>query len=173
MLKFTLCFIKQANKILLLNREYPSWMGVWNGVGGKLESNETARESVLREVIEETGIVLDSIEFKGIVTWIVDGNWVGGMYTYFAELPPDSHYVTPKKTEEEILDWKEIQWILHPENRGVANNIPKSIEKIVNDPNCFELRCFYEDSQLIRDEFIEIGKDEIMNDSKIQKETYK
>ncbi|WP_199621275.1 NUDIX hydrolase [Paenibacillus alkalitolerans] len=155
MLKYTICYIKQADKILLLNREYPSWMGVWNGVGGKLEPNETARESILREVTEETGIVLDSIQFKGIGTWYINGKVIGGMYTYFAELPPDFLYETPIKTTEGILDWKDIQWILHPENRGVVNNIPRSIERIIHEPACFEHRCFYEDGRLVHDEFFE------------------
>lgn len=41
MYSFTICFIKQGNNILLLNRESPEWMGIWNGVGGKLEEGET------------------------------------------------------------------------------------------------------------------------------------
>jgi len=84
MLKFTICFIKQEDRILLLNREKPSWMGCWNALGGKIEPNENPRSSALREFKEESGIILDDIHFKGIVTWIVDGKWVGGMYVYFA-----------------------------------------------------------------------------------------
>jgi len=159
MLKFTLCFIKQADKILLLNREHPSWMGVWNGVGGKIEPEENPRESVLREVVEETGLVLKSINFKGIVTWIVDGNWVGGMYTYVAELPENILYETPIKTSEGILDWKDINWIIHPENKGVVNNIPKILMRLINGSGCFEHRCFYRDGQLVKDEFLEIEEE--------------
>lgn len=32
-LKYTICFIKRGDEILLLNREKSSWMGSWNGVG--------------------------------------------------------------------------------------------------------------------------------------------
>jgi len=168
MLKFTICLIKQDDRILLLNREKPSWMGVWNGVGGKIEPNETVRESALREINEETGIKLDVIQFIGIVTWHIDGKEVGGMYLYFSELPYDYHYETPIKTLEGILDWKKIEWILHPENRGVATNIPKVIEKIINKSDCFEYRCFYKDGLLIHDEFLEIDKDfEYQSDPKI------
>lgn len=35
MIAFTNCFIKKGDRILLLNRNKPSWMGMWNGVGGK------------------------------------------------------------------------------------------------------------------------------------------
>lgn len=159
MLKFTICFIKQGDSVLLLNRESPSWMGAWNGVGGKIEPNESARDAALREIKEETGLVFDDIQFKGITTWVVDGKGFGGMYVYFAELPPDCRYEVPVKTAEGILDWKNIEWITHPENRGVAYNIPKSIEKIISGTTCFEHRCYYRDGRLIHHEFVDVGED--------------
>jgi 8-oxo-dGTP diphosphatase len=159
MLAYTICFIRQQDRILLLNREHPSWMGAWNGVGGKIEANETPRESILREVAEETGIILDDVQFKGIVTWDVDGQDAGGMYVYYAELPADYDYETPIKTPEGILDWKKLDWILHPENKGVACNIPLSLEKIVDSVGCFEHRCWYRNGQLVQHRFFEIAED--------------
>lgn len=154
MFKYTICFIRQGSKVLLLNREKASWMGAWNGVGGKLEPDETPRASILREVSEETGIVLESIQFKGIVTWMVEGSMTGGMYTYVAELPEDYAYATPIKTEEGILDWKELQWILHPKNVGLAANIQGSLEKMLFDPTRYEYRCFYDEGKLRQQQFI-------------------
>ncbi|WJH35841.1 hypothetical protein N6H14_07935 [Paenibacillus sp. CC-CFT747] len=40
MFRYTICFIRRGNRILLLNRNAPAWMGAWNGVGGKLEPGE-------------------------------------------------------------------------------------------------------------------------------------
>jgi len=170
MLKFTICFIKQEDRILLLNREKPSWMGCWNALGGKIEPNENPRSSALREVNEESGIILDDIHFKGIVTWIVDGKWVGGMYVYFAELPSHFHYEVPVKTDEGILDWKKVDWILHSKNQGIANNIPRSIVRIISESDLFEHRCFYSNDQMIRDEFIKIneGIEHIREDEEIK-----
>lgn len=156
MLTFTLCFIKQGDRILLLNREKPSWMGCWNALGGKIEPNENPRESALREVREESGILLNDLLFKGVTTWIVDGKWVGGMYMYFAELSSAFHYDVPMKSDEGILDWKRMDWILHPNNQGIANNIPRSIARIVSGTDPFEHRCFYSNDQLVRDEFFAI-----------------
>lgn len=48
MIEFTVCYIKQDTKILLLNREYPAWMGCWNGVGGKLEAGESPYHILLK-----------------------------------------------------------------------------------------------------------------------------
>jgi 8-oxo-dGTP diphosphatase len=121
MLKYTIAFIKRGNEILLLNRESSSWMGSWNGVGGKLEEGESPTECILREIREETGILLQDIAFKGTVTWNVDSQYHNGMYAFIAEVPESYDYFTPIKTEEGILDWKKSDWILHPENTGVAN----------------------------------------------------
>ena len=149
MLKFNICFIKQGSKVLLINRERPSWMGCWNGIGGKLEEGEEPRDSAIREVYEETGIDHVRLHFKGLITWSVDGD-PGGMYTYMAELPEGVIYPTPVKTAEGILDWKTIDWIMHPENMGIARNIPKSIRTILFDPNCYDHHCVYENGRLIR-----------------------
>ncbi|MBD3922180.1 8-oxo-dGTP diphosphatase [Paenibacillus sp. PR3] len=158
MFKYTILFIRQGSKILLLNREKASWMGAWNGVGGHIEPGETPRESVLREAGEETGIILESVQFKGIVTWAVDGTITGGMYAYVAELPEEYTYETPIKTDEGILDWKELQWILHPKNVGLAANIQGSIESMLFDPACYEYRCYYSEGKLLKQQFFPLDE---------------
>ncbi|MCU9614666.1 8-oxo-dGTP diphosphatase [Caldibacillus lycopersici] len=121
MLKYTIGFIKRGDEILLLNREKASWMGCWNGVGGKLEEKESPLQCILREAYEETGIELSNMEYKGTVTWIVNGKDAGGMYVFLAEVPETFEFFTPIKTAEGILDWKKLEWILHPKNDGIAN----------------------------------------------------
>ena len=66
MYKYTICFIRKGNKILLLNRNKKPNMGMWNGVGGKIEDNETPYEGIIRETLEETGIDLPSVTYKGM-----------------------------------------------------------------------------------------------------------
>ncbi|WP_433596302.1 NUDIX domain-containing protein [Lysinibacillus xylanilyticus] len=65
MYKYTVCFVKNENNILMLNREKSPIMGVWNGVGGKIEKGETPDEGALREVFEETGIRVERYFSKG------------------------------------------------------------------------------------------------------------
>lgn len=152
MLKYTLCFIQQEDRFLLLNRESPVWMGMWNAPGGKLEPGETPRESALREAAEETGIPLQTIAFRGIVTWFTDGTEFGGMYIYHAELPPGHRLDVPARTPEGILDWKKTDWILHPENAGITPNVSHCVKLITAGSGCFELRCHYEGGRLVRTE---------------------
>jgi len=123
MLKYTLCFIVRGKEILMINRQKTSWMGCWNGVGGKLMPNETAYQCIKREIFEETGICVDDIRFKGVVSWTSTDGTSGGMYVFIVYLPDNFNYSTPVKTDEGILDWKELSWILDDNNIGVAYNI--------------------------------------------------
>ena len=50
----TLCFVKKEDKILMINRNKPPFMGMWNALGGHLEEGETLEECAIRETEEET-----------------------------------------------------------------------------------------------------------------------
>lgn len=171
MLTYTICFIKQGTKFLMLNREFPSWMGVWNGVGGKIEKDESPIESIIREVYEETGLSIHNPQFRGIATWVVDGVFVDGMYIYIAELPSDEVLQTPVKTIEGILDWKEYDWLMHPKNVGITSDMSKYLKYIVLDENLYEHRCFYQDGKLVEHSLIKIDKnyDLLENKKQIEK----
>ena len=150
MLKYTLCLIKQGNKILLLNREKPAWMGCWNGVGGKIEKGENPRESALREILEETSIKPQRIAFKGLMTWSnQEGGGFGGLYLYMAEVCSDHVCNTPLKTREGILDWKEIDWILHPDNLGVSSNLPGALHQALQDEAAYDYHSIFSGIRMI------------------------
>jgi 8-oxo-dGTP diphosphatase len=143
MLKYTICFIQRKDKILMLNRHSFPQMGVWNGVGGKLDAGETPEECVKREVLEETGILLDKVTSKGIVTW--DKGSGSGMYAFLAVVTDDFQFQTPKNMAEGILDWKTLDWLTHPENRGVAAHVKQFLPKMIHDPHHYEFQCFFND----------------------------
>lgn len=141
MINYTLGLIKQESRILLLNRERAAWMGCWNGVGGKLEPGESPRAAMRREIAEETGLDCPELAFKGMLTWTSAGKsgpgQLGGMFMYMVELTASLHYPTPAKVEEGILDWKEISWIMHAQNYGVASNLPPCLDMLLNDERCY------------------------------------
>lgn len=144
MLKYTLCFIRKGNQLLLLNRKKSPNMGLWNGVGGKIETNETPLEGIVRETLEETGIILSNVNHAGDVIWESNsGN--SGMYVYIADLPVDVDVQTPIETDEGILDWKEINWILDPQNKGVVDNIHIYLPNILEGQFGYEYTFVYED----------------------------
>ncbi len=60
----TMCAVLSGNKVLMINRT-KSWKG-WAFPGGHLENGESIIGCVKREMLEETGIVLENPIFKGI-----------------------------------------------------------------------------------------------------------
>ena len=66
-IKYTLCFIKRDNEFLMLNRIKAPNMGLWNGVGGKLELNEDKFQGIKREITEETGLLINDVNYHGEV----------------------------------------------------------------------------------------------------------
>ncbi len=66
----TLCYIVKDNNVLMLHRtkkQNDINEGKWIGVGGGFEEQESAEECLVREVIEETGLKLNSWKFRGII----------------------------------------------------------------------------------------------------------
>ena len=74
----TLCFVKKEDKILMINRNKPPFMGMWNALGGHLEEGEELSECVKRELLEETGI---NINTDGVVPFFLikhyNKNYIG------------------------------------------------------------------------------------------------
>jgi len=158
MLKYTLCFIVKDNEILMLNRQKSSWMGCWNGVGGKLLPDETAYQCIKREILEETSILAEDIRFKGVVSWSSTDGTSGGMYVFIAYLPNNFSYSTPVKTEEGILDWKNISWIINEENIGVAYNIKHFLPNMLADNSLYEYKCNFDGYNMTAIDRIELDK---------------
>ena len=65
----TLSFLTHGGRLLLQRRPAGSdrFAGLWNGVGGHVESSEHAREGALREIREETGLTPKELELRAVV----------------------------------------------------------------------------------------------------------
>lgn len=69
----TLCHIERDGKYLMLHRvkkENDLNRDKWVAIGGKFEDGESPEECNAREVSEETGLTLNSAEYRGIVTFV-------------------------------------------------------------------------------------------------------
>jgi 8-oxo-dGTP diphosphatase len=125
---FTLCFIRHQEKYLMLFREKAPNQYRWNGVGGKIEPGEDPTPACLREIVEETGLEVSSISFRGIVTWNdVSRNNHGGMYVFVAESLTDKVV----SSEEGRLDWKTLDWIYN--DKSVVSNIPMFLPPMLRE----------------------------------------
>lgn len=101
----TLCYMEQDDSYLMLHRvskKQDANKDKWIGVGGKFEDKESPEECLLREVKEETGLILLSYRLRGIVTFVSD-RWVTEyMFLYTAD-----------QFEGELIPCKEgkLEWI--------------------------------------------------------------
>ena len=102
----SLCYISRGDEILLLHRtkkEQDLNEGLWIGIGGHFEEDESPEDCVLREVREETGLILTEYQYRGIVTFVSD--------RYEGE---HMHLFTATKTEGTLTEdctEGDLQWV--------------------------------------------------------------
>jgi 8-oxo-dGTP diphosphatase len=137
-------FLQSGSRMLLLNREKPPLMGLWTGVGGKVEEGETPFATARRETIEETGIEPHFLRYGGVVTW---GH--GGMWVFLGEAPPDASTGAPRPTAEGILAWKETAWALDPLNAGMSDNNAHFLPPMLAGAPPAEYHCTYDGDRLV------------------------
>ena len=63
-LETTLCLLKKEDKILLAMKKRGFGEGKYNGVGGKIEKNETPEQAMIRETQEE--ILVTPIDYEKV-----------------------------------------------------------------------------------------------------------
>lgn len=71
----TLCYISRGDAYLLLHRvkkKNDLNQDKWIGFGGHLEENESPEEGMRRELLEETGLTVTDLRYRGIVTFVSD-----------------------------------------------------------------------------------------------------
>lgn len=106
----TLCYIEKDGCYLMLHRvkkENDCNKDKWIGIGGKFEDGESPEQCILREAREETGLSLENLRYRGIVTFVSD-IWETEYMHLFTS---DKFSGTPTKSEdcaEGDLEWVKI-----------------------------------------------------------------
>ena len=76
--------IKDGDVLLMLRNKEPN-LGLWVGPGGKFEPGESPYDCAKRELYEETGLEVNDLYFRGLITEISprpDWQWL--MFLYVA-----------------------------------------------------------------------------------------
>ena len=142
----TLCYIGKDGKYLMLHRtkkENDINKDKWLGIGGKFEKNESPEECIIREVKEETGLILKSFRLRCIVTYI-STTWETEYMCVF----------TSNDFEGELIECNEgdLEWIDKNEiiNLNTWEGDKIFTDKIENNDDFFTVKFEYDGDKLIK-----------------------
>ena len=154
MLPYTICFCLCGDQVLMLYRSKPPNTCRWNGLGGKIEADETPLMNIHREMMEEAEIDLhhaQELRFAGIVTWAILDDPLsvsGGMYAFLARFPSDFPIWPDRATPEGLLSWKGLDWVCDLSNSSVVSNIPHFLPPMLTSPKSQQYCCTYREGIL-------------------------
>ncbi len=141
----TLCYVRQAGMTLMIHRikkENDMHQGKWNGLGGKLEAGETPEECAIREIKEESGLTVQHLVFKGMITFpgfAFEEDW----YTFVFVI--DAFTGQLIDSPEGFLEWID-DTKLFDLNLWEGDKI---FLKWLDQPGFFSAKFVYKDSRLI------------------------
>lgn len=142
----TLCYIEKDGKYLMLHRtkkENDINKDKWLGIGGKFEKNESPEECIIREVKEETGLILKSFRLRCIATYI-STTWETEYMCVF----------TSNDFEGELIECNEgdLEWIDKNEiiNLNTWEGDKIFTDKIENNDDFFTVKFEYDGDKLIK-----------------------
>ena len=97
----TICVLKNGDSFLLLKRLKEPNKDLYTPIGGKIDPFETPLAGAIRETKEETGILIETMDFCGILTETspINYNWIS--YVYLAEIDK----IPPPDCNEGTLEW--------------------------------------------------------------------
>lgn len=70
----TLCIVQKEGEVLLGMKKRGFGQGRWNGFGGKVKGEETIEVAARRELKEEAGIEVETLEQVGILEFAFEGS---------------------------------------------------------------------------------------------------
>lgn len=101
----------QLAMIKKLNRKFKS-AGMYIPPGGHVELGEKLEEACIREVAEETGLVVDDLVFKGVVTFLREGYHT--VCFFFLTERVEGELVT-KEPDKQTCHWVDLAGIAENE----------------------------------------------------------
>lgn len=142
----TLCYIEKNGCYLMLHRvkkENDINKDKWIGVGGHFEKGESPDDCLLREVKEETGLVLTDYKARGIVTFLSDDDPAEYMFLYTAS------GFSGKLTDcdEGTLEWVQISKV---KDLNLWEGDKIFLDLLANDHSFFSLKLVYKQGKLVQ-----------------------
>lgn len=93
------CFTKDGTEVVLIHKKRPKWMaGMLNGVGGKIEEDESPFTAMTREFEEETGVITRASDWTYRLE-MIGVDWWMHLFSCF----DDEIYAAAKTAEDEEI----------------------------------------------------------------------
>lgn len=148
----TLCYIEENNSYLMLHRtkkEKDYNKDKWIGIGGKFENGESPEDCAVREVREETGLVIESsdLEYCGIVTFVDVSQ--PEAYTEFMHVFRARKFSGELKTD---CPEGELEWVPLSKLKELPHWQADEIfyDFLAQNHPFFSLKCIYKNNVLIK-----------------------
>ena len=118
--------------------------GKWIGIGGHMEDGESPEECVVREVREETGLILKEFRYRALITFTSDLYETEYMHLFTANIFEGA---ITDNCEEGELEWIESDKIMElPMWEGDRMFIPLIKD---DDTGFFSMKLIYESDKLV------------------------
>jgi 8-oxo-dGTP diphosphatase len=118
-------FSKDMRKVLLINKLQPPWQaGKFNGLGGKIEKNESSQMAMVREFTEECGLKTHTTDWKELLNIICPQEY----HVTFFYTRSDNIYLAKSLEAEQLTIFDTYQL---PEN--IIENLSWIIPMCLND----------------------------------------
>lgn len=130
-----MCMIYDGDRVLVQDKKDDSWGGV-TFPGGHVENGESLTDAVIREVYEETGLIVSELQLCGIKNWF---NNDGSRYMVIF-YKTDKFSGEIKSSEEGEVFWTTVDEM---KKMNLAEGMDMMLELFIND-NLSEM-CFEKD----------------------------
>lgn len=137
------CFIRSGEPpaALLIKRRRAPDLGRWNAPGGGVETGETPEAACRREVLEETGLRLETVHRRAALTlfgWDGDPETVERIWVFTAAAPPGQVPPAPGEEPPAPVPWESpsgegsLAWVPLAETRRLAwpEDVPLYLERL-------------------------------------------
>lgn len=146
----TLCYIEKDASYLMLHRvskKNDLNKDKWIGVGGHFEFGESPEECISREILEETGLTANKLNFRGIVTFVSDDDVTEYMHLFTC----DDFSGEIKDCNEGKLEWVPISEI---ENLNLWEGDKLFLRELSENNGFFSLKLVYQKENLVNSKLI-------------------
>jgi len=124
----SMIFLVDNGKVLTLkrNEDKKIYPGNISGFGGKVEPGEAMETSARREFLEEAGLTVEKMEFRGTFIRILDNGYINEMYIFVAT----GFNGQPLETSDEgTVEWRTIDDFLT--NPDTVDHIPRYLNQVI------------------------------------------